>query len=70
MPGSGKYLHVDVAISLKVLELLIHLVAGMDRDSFFGWFAFSEFLLDRSDLGAFKGLLKYLLDETGDDSAL
>ena len=36
MPGSGKYLHVDVAISLKVLEQLIHLAAGMDRDSFFG----------------------------------
>ena len=35
MPGSGKYLHVDVAISLKVLEQLIHLAAGMDRDSFF-----------------------------------
>lgn len=32
---SVNYVEVDVAIPLKVLEQLVHLVAGMDGNSFF-----------------------------------
>ena len=70
MSGSFEYVEVDVAVTLEVLEQLIHLVAGMDWDSFFCGFALTEFLLDGSDLGALKRLLENLLDKSGDDTAL
>ena len=70
MSGSFEYVEVDVAVTLEVLEQLIHLVAGLEWDSFFCGFALTEFLLDGSDLGALKRLLENLLDKSGDDTAL
>ena len=51
---SVEYVEVDVAVTLEVLEKLIHPVVGMDGDSFFVGFLFSKFLLDGADVGVLK----------------
>ena len=51
-------------------EQFVHLVAGMYGYSLLVGFGLPEFLLDCTDLSAFKGFLKYLFDESGYDTTL
>ena len=67
---SIEYVEVDVAVTLEVLEKLIHLVVGMDGNSFFVGFLFSKLLLDSADVGVLERLFKNLLHKSGDNSAL
>ncbi len=67
---SVEYVKVDVAVSLKMPEKLIHLVVGVDGNSFLVGFLFSKLLFDGTDVGVLEGLFKYLLHKSGDNSAL
>lgn len=67
---SVEYVEVDVAVTLEVLEKLIHLVVGMDGNSFLVGFLFSKLLLNCADVGVLERFLKHFFHKASDDTAL